>query len=137
MNFIVGAILWHATEVDAFWIFVRMMEDYELRDNYLPKLPGLDKHCQIIDLLIFENLANLYRHFSEHLIEVKMFATEWCFTLFGSMVPVQHMGHFIDMFLSNGWMSLYKVALVILRRLESVLLEKEDIGEILCILKPS
>ncbi len=37
--------LWHATEVDAFWIFVRMMEDYELRDNYLPKLPGLDKHC--------------------------------------------------------------------------------------------
>jgi len=45
MNFIAAAILWHANEVDAFWIFVRMMEDYELRDNYLPKLPGLDKHC--------------------------------------------------------------------------------------------
>jgi hypothetical protein len=36
MNFIVAAILWHADEVSAFWIFVRLMEDHELRDNYLP-----------------------------------------------------------------------------------------------------
>ncbi len=47
------------------------------------------------------------------------------------------MGAFIDLFLENGWMSLYKMALSILKRLEDVLLEKQDVGEMLCILKPS
>ena len=45
MNFIMGALLWHANEVDAFWLFVSLVEKYELRDLYLPGLPGLSKHC--------------------------------------------------------------------------------------------
>ena len=117
MNFIVASLLWHASEVDTFWIFVRMMEDYELRDNYIAKLPGLDKHCQIIDLLIFENLVDLYRHFSEFGIIVAMFATEWCFTLFGSLVPLDAIGDFLDVFMQDGWMFFYRVVLGILKRI--------------------
>jgi hypothetical protein len=88
-----------------------MMEDLELRDNYLPNLPGLEKHCQIIDLLIFEKLGTLYRHFSEYGITVTMFATEWVFALFGSVVPLDSMGEFIDLYMAHGWPFFYKVVI--------------------------
>jgi len=48
MNFIVGALLLHASEDIAFWLFVSLIEDYEMRDIYQPKLPGLYKHSQIL-----------------------------------------------------------------------------------------
>ena len=44
MNFIVGSLLFHCSEEVAFWLFVSLIEDYEMRDIYQPKLPGLYKH---------------------------------------------------------------------------------------------
>ena len=52
MNFVVAALLLHCSEVIAFWLFVALIEDYEMRDIYLHKLPGLFKHSQMIDILI-------------------------------------------------------------------------------------
>jgi len=34
MNFIVGALLYHCNEEIAFWIFVSLIENLELRDVY-------------------------------------------------------------------------------------------------------
>jgi hypothetical protein len=34
MNFIVGFLLYHSEEYIAFWLFVSLIEDYELRENY-------------------------------------------------------------------------------------------------------
>ena len=76
MNYIVAALLWHCTEVDAFWIFVGLMEKHELRDTYLPRFPGLSKHCQIIQLLTLEQLPNLHRHFAQFDVQCRMYATE-------------------------------------------------------------
>ena len=64
MNFVAAAILWHAWESDAFWIFVKLMEEYELRDIYLPELPGVGKHCQIVSLLMLDYLPKLHSHFA-------------------------------------------------------------------------
>jgi len=44
MNFVVASLLLHCSEVIAFWLFVSLIEDCEMRDNYMPKLPGLFKH---------------------------------------------------------------------------------------------
>lgn len=72
MNFIVGALLYHSCEEIAFWTFVALVEDHEMRDIYMPGmelkwkdvgLPGLYKHSQIIDILILENLNDIYKHF--------------------------------------------------------------------------
>jgi len=63
MNFIVGALLYHCSEVIAFWLFVSLIEDHELRDIFLPGLPGLYKHTQIINMLLIEKLGNIHRHF--------------------------------------------------------------------------
>lgn len=34
MNFIVGSLLVHCAEDIAFWLFVSLIEDYQLRDIY-------------------------------------------------------------------------------------------------------
>jgi hypothetical protein len=52
MNFIVGALLYHANEVMSFWLFVSLIEDCELRDVYMTGLPGLFKHSHIISNLV-------------------------------------------------------------------------------------
>jgi hypothetical protein len=44
INFIVAVLLYHSSEEIAFWLFVSLMEDYEMREIYLPGLPGLYKH---------------------------------------------------------------------------------------------
>jgi Rab-GTPase-TBC domain len=135
MNFIAGALLWHASEVDAFWLFVALMEDYELRDSYLPSLPGLSKHCQIIQLLILEFLPRLHRQFAEHRIKVEMYAAEWCFTLFGSVVPVREMINVLDGFFNEGWIFFYRMVILLLQCLEKKLLTPTDPIEILMPLK--
>lgn len=137
MNFIAGALLWHATEEDAFWLLVGLMEDYEMRDNYLPRLPGLSKHCQIIHLLILDKFRDLHNHFAEYKIINEMYATEWCLTLFGSIVPVQDMVVILNRFFTEGWSFFYKLVLVILRRLEDRIISTKDPVDILSPLKPA
>ncbi|OMJ84266.1 hypothetical protein SteCoe_14689 [Stentor coeruleus] len=135
MNYIVGALLWHCTEVDAFWIFVGLMEKHELRDTYLPSFPGLSKHCQIIQLLTLEQLPNLHRHFAQFDVQCRMYATEWCFSLFGSVVPANEMVTVLDNFFQKGWIFFYKFVIYILKRLEKQLLEANDLADIIMPLK--
>lgn len=63
MNFIAGSFLYHANEEIAFWLFVAMIEDFEMRDIYDDGLPGMYKHCQILDILIKEQLPDMHKHF--------------------------------------------------------------------------
>ncbi|CAG9330434.1 unnamed protein product [Blepharisma stoltei] len=135
MNFIVGALLWHASECDAFWLFVGLMEDYELRDTYLPKLPGLSKHCQIIQLLILELLPRLHMKLAEYRITCEMYAAEWCFSLFGSVVPASEMVNVLDLFFKKGWIFFYRFVLAILQCLEQRLLKAKDTIDALSPLK--
>lgn len=36
MNFVAGALLYHCSEDIAFWLFVSLIEDHEMRDIYMP-----------------------------------------------------------------------------------------------------
>lgn len=63
MNFIVGALLYHANEVMTFWLFVSLIEDCEMRDIYMAGLPGLFKHSHIINSLVISNMTDLAEHF--------------------------------------------------------------------------
>jgi hypothetical protein len=62
MNFIVAAILHHCSEEVAFWLFVSLIEDYELRDIYQEGTPGVYKHNQLLQLLQMEHLGDLFKH---------------------------------------------------------------------------
>ena len=63
MNFVVASLLYHASEEIAVWLFVALVEDYELRDVYLPEVPGLFKHSRIIGQLLRTHNPKVAAHF--------------------------------------------------------------------------
>lgn len=44
MNLIVGALLMHAEESVAFWLFVTLIEDYDMRDVFTDSLGKVTHH---------------------------------------------------------------------------------------------
>jgi hypothetical protein len=44
MNLLVGSLLMHCEENVAFWLFVALIEDYEMRDVFTDSLGGVQRH---------------------------------------------------------------------------------------------
>ena len=107
MNFIVAQLLLHCSETFAFWLFVALIEDCEMRDIYEPELTGLFKHSFMIELIIQANLPHLHARLTENNIRANVYASEWIFGLFASVIPCDHMGDFIDLFFKHKWIFFY------------------------------
>ena len=66
-----------------------------------------------------------------------MFAAEWCVTLFGSVIPVNEMFNFLDLFFESGWLFFYRFVIALLSFSTEMLLKARDPIEILSLLKIS
>ena len=136
MNFIMGCLMYHWVEPDiTFWLFVSIIEQYQLWDNYKGDLKGIRKHWGVIKLLIEEELPELAEHFVKNEMRVEMFATDWILGLFSSIIPIQQMGMFLDNFFKNKWDFFYKIVLVFLRDIQKELLQEEEMWDVLVTLK--
>ena len=87
MNFLVGQLLMHCSDTLSFWLFIELIEECELRDIYQVGLPGLHKHSYIIKMLVSQHIPDLAEHFDEHIVQPEMFASDWIFSLFSSVLP--------------------------------------------------
>jgi len=56
MNFIVGVLLYHSGEVNAFWLLVTLMGKYKLNQVLKPGFPGLELHNKKIQNMIESKL---------------------------------------------------------------------------------
>ena len=131
MNFIVGQLLLHCSETVAFWLFVSLIEDCDMRDIYLPQLPGLGKHSRIIELLLEKHLPALHGHLQKHQMRADLFLSEWVFGLFSSIIPLDLNHDFFTQFFEHKWIFFYQLVLVILSEQQDLLLGEEDLYAIL------
>lgn len=136
MNYIAASLLYHCTESDAFWLFLRLVYDYDLVQNYLPMLPGLEKHAHVVEFLMMESLPDLNEHLHQAGLIVQMFATEWCLTLLTSLLSLEHSQSFLQKFFKHRWIFFYKFLLEILDRLLPKLMSTNSLIKILEILNP-
>jgi hypothetical protein len=60
-----------------------------------------------------------------------MYASEWIFGLFSSVVPLEMMGDFYQSFFSQKWIFFYKLVLTILKTHQKELLCEEELYSIL------
>lgn len=125
MNFIAAALLFHASEELAFWLLVSLLEDYEVRDLYLPDMPGLDKHSQILYLLLCTHNVNVFEYLNTNDIRVEFLIMEWVLSLFGSVIVIERMGLFLDEFFQSGWGFFYRLVIHIINKYESEIVGKE------------
>ena len=52
MNFIVGFFLYHCDEYIAFWLFVALLEEYDLRPIFMTNFPGFNLHVKRIEIIL-------------------------------------------------------------------------------------
>ena len=136
MNYICASLLWHTSEVNAFWLMVKLMQDYHLSENFADGLPGLMMHCEKVEEYIKEIWPKLYKHLIEYSIVPGMFMTDWCITIFTNVIPIEKIGLFFTYFFQDGWEYFYKLSLEILDRLRKKIMKLDDRQEILSLIKP-
>lgn len=76
-------------------------------------------------------MPELYEHFYCNNIKAEMFASEWIFGLFSSVIPLELMTDFWSNFFENGWIFFYQLVLQIMREHEEIIKQE---GDVYCIL---
>lgn len=118
MNYIAATLLYHAQVDIVFCLFIKIMDQYDLVNNYKPGCPGLTKHCETIDKMVFKHLRTLHNFLVEQAMPTQMYSIELIFGLFGSKIPITDMHLFYDKFFELGWSFFYSLVIVYLTQFD-------------------
>ena len=116
LGFVVGPLLMHMHEAEAFCILVRLMEHYDLRSCYLPDLSGLHLRIYQYQALLTKHLPELAAHL-EHLKIEPLYVSQWFLSFFAVTCPLPMLLRIYDVILSEGATeTLMRVALSLMQR---------------------
>ena len=127
MNFIVGFFLYHCDEYIAFWLFVALLEEYDLRPIFMQNFPGLKLHVKRIELILQKEYQNIWNTFVKFGVKVEIFMVEWVFSLFSSLIPLELQMDFYKGFFSQGWIFFYKMCISSILNLNGAYFEVDEI----------
>jgi hypothetical protein len=127
MNFIVGFFLYHCDEYVAFWLFVSLIEEYDLRKLFMEGFPGLNLHVHRVELILQNEYLNIWEIFQKIGVKVEIFMVEWLFSLFSSLIPLELQIYFYKGFFSQGWYFFYKMAISSILNLKGGFIEADEI----------
>ncbi|KAL3476534.1 GTPase activating protein [Aspergillus californicus] len=134
LGFVVGPLLMHMSDAEAFCVLVRLMDHYDLRTCYLPDLSGL--HLRVYQ---FQNLLSrlrpaLFEHLESLGVE-PVYVSQWFLSFFAVSCPLPMLLRIYDViFLEGACETLMRVALSLMQRNEKRILacaEFEDVMQLL------
>ena len=127
MNFIVGFFLYHCDEYIAFWLFVALLEEYDLRPIFMTNFPGFNLHVKRIEIILQKEYENIWKTFTKFGVKVEIFMVEWVFSLFSSLIPLELQMEFYKGFFSQGWIFFYKMCISSILNLDGKYFEVDEI----------
>lgn len=107
MNFVAGAILIHCEESIAFWLFIELLENYEMREVYDDGLIGMYRHSAILEKFISKYMPEINDHFEEVDVKVEMFMSDWVISFLCSYIPLSRLNTFLTAFFQRGWLAFH------------------------------
>ncbi|RCI09729.1 hypothetical protein L249_4115 [Ophiocordyceps polyrhachis-furcata BCC 54312] len=134
LAFLVGPLLMHMPDKQAFCVLVRLMERYDLRACFLPDLSGL--HVRIFQFreLLRLNFPILSNHLEDLQVETA-YVSQWFLSFFAVTCPLPMLFRIYDVIFAEGASeTLMRVALSLMRKNEARLLacsEMEDVLQLL------
>ncbi|KAF4587453.1 Rab-GAP/TBC domain protein [Ophiocordyceps camponoti-floridani] len=134
LAFLVGPLLMHMPDKQAFCVLVRLMERYDLRACFLPDLSGL--HVRIFQFreLLRLNFPVLSTHLEDLQVETA-YVSQWFLSFFAVTCPLPMLFRIYDVIFAEGASeTLMRVALSLMRKNEARLLactELEDVMQLL------
>lgn len=124
------------TEDEAFCLFVRLMNNYKLRDLFIPGMPGLHLHLYQFERLLEDYEPALYCHLHRKGVNPQLYATQWFLTLFAYRFPLQLVLRIYDLILSEGLdTAILKFGIVLMQKNAAQLLEMKDMAVLTTFLK--
>ncbi|TWU76478.1 hypothetical protein ED733_007278 [Metarhizium rileyi] len=134
LAFLVGPLLMHMPDKQAFCVLVRLMEKYDLRECFLPDLSGLHVRIYQFRELLRLNLPALSLHLDELQVETA-YVSQWFLSFFAVTCPLPMLFRIYDVIFAEGASeTLMRVALSLMRKNEARLqacTELEDVMQLL------
>ena len=127
MNFIVAFLLYHCEEYVAFWLFVSLMEEYDLRSAYMENFPGLKLHVNRVETILKNEYQDYWDNFQKIGVKIEIVMVNWLFSLFSSLIPLELQMDFYKGFFSQGWLFFYQMCISTIINLKGKFYEVDEI----------
>ncbi|XP_042339664.1 ecotropic viral integration site 5 protein homolog isoform X4 [Plectropomus leopardus] len=126
--FIVGLLLMQMPEEEAFCVFVKLMQDYRLRELFKPSMAELGLCMYQFESMIQEHLPELHMHFQAQSFHTSMYASSWFLTIFLTSFPLPVATRIFDIFMCEGLEIVFRVGLAILQMNQTELIQLDMEG---------
>lgn len=126
--FIVGLLLMQMPEEEAFCVFVKLMQDYRLRELFKPSMAELGLCMYQFECMIQEHLPELFVHFQSQSFHTSMYASSWFLTIFLTTFPLPIATRIFDIFMSEGLEIVFRVGLALLQMNQAELMQLDMEG---------
>nr|XP_033710364.1 EVI5-like protein isoform X5 [Tursiops truncatus] len=129
--FIVGLLLMQMPEEEAFCVFVRLMQEYRLRELFKPSMAELGLCIYQFEYMLQEQLPDLNTHFRSQSFHTSMYASSWFLTLFLTTFPLPVATRVFDIFMYEGLEIVFRVGLALLQvnQMELMQLDMEGMSQ--------
>ncbi|KAK1342381.1 hypothetical protein QTO34_015146 [Cnephaeus nilssonii] len=129
--FIVGLLLMQMPEEEAFCVFVRLMQEYRLRELFKPSMAELGLCIYQFEYMLQEQLPDLNTHFRSQSFHTSMYASSWFLTLFLTTFPLPVATRVFDIFMYEGLEIVFRVGLALLQvnQVELMQLDMEGMSQ--------
>ncbi|KAK6468817.1 EVI5-like protein [Huso huso] len=126
--FIVGLLLMQMPEEEAFCVFVRLMQEYRLRELFKPSMAELGLCIYQFEYMLQEQLPELNVHFRSQSFHTSMYASSWFLTLFLTFYPLPVATRIFDIFMYEGLEIIFRVGMAILQYNQNDLIQLDMEG---------
>ncbi|KAG2172683.1 hypothetical protein INT43_000030 [Umbelopsis isabellina] len=136
LAFLVGPLLMNMPEKQAFCVFVRLMETYEMRTMFTLNMEGLHLRLHQLQTLLSQTCPEIADHLSSNGIHPAMYASQWYLTLFAYCFPISLVLRIYDVVFAEGAVeTIMRIAIALLRKNQEKILamdEFEQLMDLLC-----
>ena len=129
MAFLAGLFVIYMDEVRAFHTFCACMQNKkerpQLRTLYLPSMAETQCALYVFGKLGKTHLGRTWTHMLKQGMHPTMYATEWLMTMFCRGFSFDLVTRVMDVYLSEGYKIVYRVALALIKNIDSELADAE------------
>jgi len=109
-------------ENQVFWLMIAFLNRFDMRELWRPGVPQLKLRIYQFDRLISSKLPKISQHFREIGLAPDFFASQWFLTLMSYNIPMEELVRVWDVLIFDGWKTIFRVGLHVLRSRESEIL---------------
>lgn len=134
MNIVTAALLIYMSEEQAFWC-LNVICDRIVPGYYSKTMYGTLLDQRVFESLVADTMPLLWSHIQNHDIQLSVISLPWFLSLYLTSMPLVFAFRILDVFFLQGPKTLFQVALAILKLNGEELLQAEDDGTFISIVK--